>query len=255
MIQLFNTILYQPLLNLLVFFYNVIPGSDMGVAIILLTVVIKLILYPLSAQSIKGQKALQQLQPKIEEMKKKYKDDRERQAKELMQLYKNEHVNPLSSCLPLLIQLPILIAVYQVFITGLKNGSLDLLYPFIKNPGQLNAVAFGFLDLSHPNIVLVVLAGAAQFWQAKMLSVKKPAVKSVGAKDENLMAAMNKQMLYFMPLMTVVIGVSLPGGLVLYWFLITLLTALQQVIMFRKNKKNGSNQNPPAVIEGEKVSN
>src|SRR3989338_4726116 len=161
MIQLFNTILYQPLLNLLVFFYNVIPGSDMGVAIILLTVVIKLILYPLSAQSIKGQKALQQLQPKIEEMKKKYKDDRERQAKELMQLYKNEHVNPLSSCLPLLIQLPILIAVYQVFITGLKNGSLDLLYPFIKNPGQLNAVAFGFLDLSQPNIVLALMAGAA----------------------------------------------------------------------------------------------
>jgi len=253
MIQLFNVILYQPLLNLLVFFYNVVPGSDVGVAIILLTIIIKLILYPLSQQSIKGQKALQDIQPKMDEIKKQYSNDKEKQAQALMQLYKDQKVNPFSSCLPLLIQLPILLAVYQVFRTGLSSNSLDLLYPFIQNPGQLNPIAFGFLDLSKSNIVLALLAGAAQFWQAKMLSTKKPAIKSAGAKDENLMAAMNKQMLYFMPVTTVFIGISLPGGLVLYWFLVTILTALQQLIVFKKNRNNGSNQNPPKIIEGKKI--
>lgn len=237
MSELFTTFLYQPLLNLLVFFYNVVPGNDIGLAIILLTIFIKLVLYPFSLQSIKGQRALQQLQPKIEEIKKRYKDEKEKQARELMQLYKSEKVNPLSSCLPLLIQLPILIAVFQVFRTGLNAQSLELLYPFIPNPGHLNPLSLGLVDLAKPNVILAVLAGAAQFWQTKMLSVKRPPKSIPGAKDEDMMAIMNKQMLYLMPAMTVIIGVSLPGGLVLYWFLITLLTALQQLIMFKKDKK------------------
>jgi len=252
MAQLFTTFLYQPLLNLLVFFYNVVPGNDIGVAIILLTVVIKLILFPFSKQSIKGQKALQQLQPKINEIKKKYADNKEQQAKELMDLYKNEKVNPLSSCLPLLIQLPLLIAVFQVFKNGLGASNLDLLYPFISNPGQLNSVSLGFLNLANPNVVLAVLAGAGQFWQAKMLSTKKAPIKTPGAKDEDMMAMMNKQMLYFMPIMTVFIGVSLPGGLVLYWLVITLLTILQQRLVFNQESDNSQ---PPIIIEGEKINN
>jgi len=164
MVQLYNTILYQPLLNLLIFLYDIIPGQDLGVAIIVLTVIIRLVLYPFSRQSIKAQKALQELQPKIEEVKKQYKDNKEAQAKALMALYKNNKVNPLSSCLPLLIQLPFLIAVYQVFSTGLKSESLSLLYPFIQNPGQLNSFFFGFMDLTKPNVILTVLTAAAQFW-------------------------------------------------------------------------------------------
>jgi len=236
MTQFFTTILYQPLLNLLIFLYNIVPGHDLGAAIILLTVLIKLVLYPLSRQSIKSQKALQDLQPKVEALKKQYKDDKEKMAKEMMALYKAEKVNPLSSCLPLLIQLPFLFAVYQVFRTGLDSSSLGLLYPFIQNPGQLNAISFGFLDLTKVNLVLAGLTGLAQFWQTKMLMTKKqPAV--TGAKDENMMAMMNKQMLYFMPVFTVIIGASLPAGLVLYWLVMTVLTALQQLLMFKKNKK------------------
>ncbi|MDD3102158.1 MAG: YidC/Oxa1 family membrane protein insertase [Patescibacteria group bacterium] len=152
MIQFFNTILYQPLLNLLVFFYNVIPGHDLGVAIITLTVILKLILFPLSRQSLKSQKALQSLQPKMEEIKKKYPDQKEKQAKMTMELYKENKINPFSSCLPLLIQLPILIAVYQVFNTGLTSTNLPV-YSFIYNPGHLNSFAFGFLNLAKPNIL------------------------------------------------------------------------------------------------------
>lgn len=243
MVQLFNTILYQPLLNFLVFLYNIVPGHDLGVAIILLTLIIKLILYPLSRQSIKSQKALQDLQPKIDALKKQYKDDKEKQAKAMMDLYRAEKVNPLSSCLPLLIQLPFLIAVFQVFRTGLNSASLELLYPFIQNPGQLNSISFGFIDLAKPNVILAVLTGAAQFWQTKMLSTKRPPKAMPGSKDEDMMAVMNKQMLYFMPILTVIIGVSLPAGLVLYWLVMTLLTVLQQLVMFKKKKPEVITQN------------
>jgi len=236
MTELFNTLLYQPLLNLLVFIYNIIPGSDLGVAIILLTVLIKLVLYPLSRQSIRSQKALQDLQPKLDALKKQYKNDKEKLAKEMMQLYKDEKVNPMSSCLPLLIQLPFLIAVFQVFRTGLDAGSLELLYPFIQNPGQLNPISFGFLDLGKTNVVLAVLTGLAQFWQSKMLITKRPPKDMAGSKDEDMTAIMNKQMLYFMPVLTVIIGVSLPAGLILYWFVTTLLTVAQQQLIFKKKK-------------------
>ncbi|MFH1112148.1 MAG: YidC/Oxa1 family membrane protein insertase [Patescibacteria group bacterium] len=234
MTQLFTTIFYQPLFNLLIWFYN-LTGSNIAIAIVLLTVIIKLILYPFSKQSIKSQKALQDLQPKINELKEKYKNDKEKMTKEMMALYKQEKVNPFSSCLPLLIQLPFLFAVFQVFREGLKSDGFNLLYPFVANPGQIDPFIFSF-NLSQPIWIFGALAGLAQFWQTKMLMHKKAAIKSEGAKDENMAAAMNKQMLYIMPVLTVVFGFSLPGGLMLYWFLNTILTVAQQYIMFGKQK-------------------
>ena len=251
MSQLFTTILVQPLFNAMVFLYNVIPGNDLALAIIALTVVIKVLLYPLTHQTIKSQKAMQELQPKIEEVKKKYKDDKEQQARAMMALYKENKVNPMSSCLPLLIQLPFLIAVYQVFASGLRSESLQLLYPFISNPGHLNAVSLGFFDLSKPNLVLAGITALAQFWQTKMLTTKNPPKEiqnKEGAKDEDMMAMMNKQMLYMMPVMTFVIGFTLPSGLVLYWFAMTILTVAQQYIMFGfKKKKEVSNTNTSEI--------
>ncbi len=232
----FNLIFYQPLFNLLVFFYNIIPGHDLGLAIIAVTILIRLILYPLYLQTIKSQKALQDLQPKLDALKEKYKDKKEELAQEMMKLYKAEKVNPLSSCLPLLIQLPFLIAVYKVFQVGLNSTSLTLLYPFINNPGHLNHFSFGLIDLSKPSYVLAVLAGVVQFWQSKMLVTSRPPKGLPGSKDEDATAVINKQMVYFMPLFTIFIGVSLPGGLTLYWFVTTLLMALQQLYFFSKKK-------------------
>ncbi len=237
MIYLFQEVFYRPILNLLVFLYNIIPGHDLGLAIILLTIVIKLILHPFSLQSLKSQKALQDIQPKINALKSQYKDDKQGLAKATMDLYKENKVNPFSSCLPLLIQLPFLIAVYQVFRDGLASR-LELVYPFIYKPETINAFSFGFLDLSKPNIILAVLAGAAQFWQAKTMMAKTPKPQpGTETKEMDISAMMNKQMLYMMPALTVFIGISLPGGLTLYWFVLTLLTALQQWLMFRKKKE------------------
>jgi YidC/Oxa1 family membrane protein insertase len=246
--NLFTTIFYQPILNLLVFLYNTVSFQDLGIAIILLTILIKLILWPLGQQSIKSQKSLQDLQPKIEDLKKKYVGDKVGLSQATMALYKEHKINPFSSCLPLLVQLPFLFAVYQVFRDGLGN-KLDLVYPFIYKPEIINSISFGFLDLGKPNVYLAVLAGLAQFWQAKMMMAKTPTVKTEGAKDENMAAIMSKQMLYFMPAITIFIGISLPGGLTLYWFVITVLTALQQLFIFRKKKDTTTNKNLP--IEGE----
>ena len=251
MLEFFQTIFYQPILNLLIFLYNVIPGSDLAVAIILLTIIIKIILHPLSKQSIKGQKSLQDLQPKIEEIKQQYGDDRERMGKEMMQLYKDHKVNPLSSCLPLLLQLPFLIAVFHVFKSGFGEKTLALVYPFITTPQAVNSI----IELSSPNWYLAIMAGAAQFLQTKMMMADKPQMQTPGAKDESMSAIMSKQMMYFMPLITVFIGLTLPGGVALYILVITLLTALQQKLMFRKDNKNnddnkGEEKAEKKVVEG-----
>lgn len=232
MFYLFQEVFYRPILNLLVFLYNTVPGHDLGLAIILLTIIIKLILHPFSVQSLKSQKALQELQPKINALKEQYKDDKQGLAKATMDLYKENKVNPFSSCLPLLIQLPFLIAVYQVFRDGLANH-LGSVYAFVYKPETINAFSFGFLDLSKPNIVLAVLAGAAQFWQAKTMMAKNDK-NATPAKEGDISAMMSKQMLYMMPALTIFIGISLPGGLTLYWFVLTLLTAIQQWWMFKK---------------------
>ena len=245
---MFQTFFYQPVLNLLVFLYNIVPGNDLGIAIILLTIVIKLLLLPLSKKSIKSQKALQDLQPKTEELKKKFKDNKEAMSKAMLELYKKNKVNPFSSCLPLIIQLPFLFAVFRVFRDGFDNGTLDLVYPFITRPEAINYISLGFIDLSVRNIPMAVMAGAAQFWQTKMMMTKKPPIKSPGAKDENMAAIMNKQMLYFMPLLTVVIGIQFPGGLALYWLVTTVLTGAQQAWLFNKDEKKDNK-----IIEGEIV--
>lgn len=243
---LFQTIFYQPILNLLVFLYNTV--GDLGLAIILLTLLIKLVLYPLSKKSIRSQKALQDLQPQIDELKVKYKDDKQGMSVALMALYKENKVNPFSSCFPLLIQLPFFIAIFQVFKDGFAQNHLDLLYNFVQNPETINVISFGFFDLSKKSVVLAVLAGLAQFWQGKMMVSKKPEVKTEGAKDENMLAIMNKQMLYIMPGVTIIIGLSFPAGLTFYWFLTTLFTALQQKVVFMSHKKK-TKENLVKVIE------
>jgi YidC/Oxa1 family membrane protein insertase len=253
MVELFRNILYIPLFNGFVGLYNIV--GDVGVVIFVITVFIKLVLYPLTSKSITAQKALTELQPKLEELKKKHKDDQQALAQETMKVYKDNKVNPLGSCLPILIQLPVFLALYWVLRDGLTTDTFDILYPFVAVPEFINPVTLGLFDLSRVSIVLALAAGAAQFWQAKMFSRKKsPKAAGEGGKDENMMSMMNKQMLYFMPGLTVIIGLQLPGGLALYWFLSTFITAIQQKVLFRKKKDGGSGSGSGDVLEGKIVS-
>lgn len=242
--ELFTQILTRPILNLLLWLYDVIPGKDIGIAIILLTVIVKLLLYPLAKKQIAQQKALQDIQPRIAEIQKAYKDDREGQARELMALYQKEKVNPAASCLPILIQLPIFIALFHVLrsITGTQD--FHLLYSFVAQPGQIVPMLFHIIPLDKPNIPMAIIGGAVQFWQSKQMfarNASKEPPKDVqdkpGAQDEGMAAMMNKQMMYMMPIVTVVIGFSLPGALTLYWLVMSLLTVLQQWYMLEYKRK------------------
>lgn len=233
----FFTYFYQPILNLVIFLYNTIPGHDLGLTIIALTVIIKAALLIPSKTALKSQKAMQDIQPQIDEIKKKYANNKEELGRATLELYKKNKINPFSSCLPLLIQLPFLIAVFQVFRDGLTPTALNGIYSFIDKPEAVNQIAFGFLNLSaNHNIILAVLAGGAQFWQSRMLIVKRPEVKAPEAKDEDFAAIMNKQMLYIFPLMTVWFSYTFPAGLALYWFVLTVLGGIQQYFIFKKKK-------------------
>jgi YidC/Oxa1 family membrane protein insertase len=232
--EAFQTILYQPIFNLFVGFYDLIP--DIGVAILLLTVVIKLILYPLTAKSLQAQQSLSSLRPKLEEIKKQHAGNQQMIAQETMKIYKEHKVNPLGSCLPILVQLPVFIALYWVLQAGLGTSDFSLLYPFVPNPGAMSTITLGIADLGKRSIILAVLAGIAQYFQAKQMTRKRPPpAAGTGGKDEDMAAMMNKQMLYMMPALTVIIGFQLPAGLSLYWLLSTVLTIGQQKLMEKKS--------------------
>ena len=247
--SIFHEALYRPLFNGLIFLYNVIPGHDFGVAIIGLTLLVRFALYPSSKKAIKGQKEMQELQPKLKEIQDKHKDNKEKQAQALMEFYRKNKVNPLSGCLPLLVQMPILIALYHVFIAGFDDGTLNILYSFIHNPGHINPVSFGIIDLSQKNVILALVAGGFQFIQAKMMlsSRKKTEEKNKDEKNksgelskeeklQDFSQTMSKQMVYFMPLITIVFAMSFPSGLALYWIVTTLFAIGQQHLIFKKEK-------------------
>ncbi|TAK04017.1 YidC/Oxa1 family membrane protein insertase [Patescibacteria group bacterium] len=239
---LLHAVLYQPLYNLLIGLYDIIPGHDMGLAIIALTILVKLVFWPLNHSSLLSQKALQELQPKIDALKAAHGADKDAFGKAVIALYASEKVNPLSSCLPVLVQLPVLFALYAVLQSGLTTEGFSNLYSFVPNPGGINETFLGILDLTKKNVPLALVTGLATFAQMRMLTatrVKKPVPE--GAKDEDMLAAMNKSMQYTMPVMTAVIGAGLPAGLLLYWITNTLVSIGQQMVAFRKKK--------PAAVE------
>jgi len=234
----FNQFLYQPLFNILVLIYNYLPAHDFGLAIIILTVLIRAVLYPLSAKAFNSQKNVQKLQEKIKEIQEKYKNDKEKQAIETLELYKREKINPFSGLLLVLIQLPILIALYKVFWLGLKPEELTNLYSFVANPIQISSTFLGIVDLAKPNVIMAFAAGILQFFQAKMMTPKKSKIKG---RENDITDMMNKQMLYFLPIMTVIILFGLPSAVGLYWIASGLFTIGQQYFMMKNNKESNNN--------------
>jgi YidC/Oxa1 family membrane protein insertase len=246
---IFNEIIYLPLYNLLVFVYNIIPLHDFGLAIIIVTILIKLVLVPLSKKQIESQKKMQELQPKIKEVQNKHKNDKEKQSRALMELYKENKANPLSGCLPMIVQLVFLIAIYRVFF-NISNAGLAVdpsqLYSFVHNPGQINRMFLGIIDLvsvinlgqitlaSLPHIILVLLAAGSQYIQTKMLMAKQAV--SAKASQADFAQMMSKQMLYLGPLLTLFIGIKFPAGLALYWLVSTAFMIAQQYYIERQEK-------------------
>jgi len=245
--EILATILYQPLVNILILFYK--ASGNFGIALIALTILIRVLLIPLTLPSMRAAEKIKELAPELEKLKKKYGKDKQKFAKAQLELYQKAGANPAAGCLPQIIQLVILITLYQAFMNVLKIGEInklnETLYPFFKLASNtVINTKFLFLDLNKPDIfripgvafplpgIFLVLSAVLQFLSSKMMmpaiqKAKEVAKKTEGAKDD-MATEMQSQMMYMFPLMTLIIGYSFPSGLVLYWLVFSLFTAVQQ---------------------------
>lgn len=235
MANLFNEIFYRPLFNALVFLYAYIPGQDLGVAIIALTIFIRFILFPLFYKGAKDQAIMQRLAPKIKEVQESHKDDREKQAKAMMDLYREHKVNPLSQFLIIIVQLPILIALYRVFWKGIAEIPFGILYSFIPQITDLNHYFFGVIDLSKRNLIIVILAALAQYFQGKLSLLKN----NKNDKDLTPMEKMAKQMVFLGPILTIAFLSYLPSAVGLYWLATSVFSVIQQIFINKQLNVSG----------------
>ena len=226
-IYLYQAIFYRPILNILVYFYQTIAGHDFGLAIIFATLLIRFVLYPLFHKGAKHQMALQRLQPKIKKIQEVHKNDKQKQSEALMELYKEHGVNPFLSIILLIVQLPILLSLYRIILSGLGAGGIGSgLYSFVAAPQTINALFLGVLDLKQHSIILVLLTAIAQYFQSRLAIYRAP-----NAGEPSPMEKMAKQMAFIGPVITVVIFYNLPAGVSLYWLVSSLFSIGQQLIV------------------------
>jgi len=232
--NIWNTILYQPLLNALAFLVSIIPGGDVGIAVIVLTIIVKIALFPLSQKSIESQAEMNILTPEINKIKASG-ASKEEQAKQTFDLYKKHNTNPFSGCLLVLIQIPVIFALYYVFLKGI-NFEGGLLYSFMKIPPHINMIFLGFLDITKKSLVLAILAGVSQYLQAHFMP--KPAA-SLGANasfSDSFTKSMSMQMKYIFPFIIALIAYNISGAVALYWITSNLFMVGQQIYV--KREKN-----------------
>jgi YidC/Oxa1 family membrane protein insertase len=236
MTYLYHLIFKYPILNVIIFFYNTIALRDLGLAIIFTTLLIRLILYPFFHTGAKQQMLMQRIQPKIKKIQEIHKDNREKQTQELLALYKEHGVNPFSSILLLLIQLPILLALYRILL-AIGNGTLVGLYSFVANPQTINALFLGLIDLRAKNIWLVLLAALTQYFQARLAIWRDPNNTTALSAPEK----MARQMAFIAPLVTLIIFYNLPAAVALYWLTSSLFSILQQAVVNKHLKTQFQN--------------
>lgn len=225
--SLWITIFYQPIYNLLVFFVSIFPGNDIGLAVIAVTILIKIIIYPLTKRSIKSQILLKAFAPKLKEIQEQYKNDKKLQAEKTFALYKEHKINPFSGCLPILLQLPIIIAVYRVFLDGITKNE-HLRYAFIEAPQMIGPHFLSLIDLSKPSIFLAILAGVTQYIQLRYSPTFQKPENTPTNSQEAFTQNFQKQMVYMLPILMLVIGISLPGAVALYLVISNIVTIVQE---------------------------
>lgn len=234
---MFDTILVHPIFNLLTGLYAFV--HDFGLAVILLTIIIRLLLWPLVTKQLHSQRALQELQPELQRIKTQAKGDRQLEGQLTLELYKEREINPFASFLPLLIQLPIFFALFIVLRDIVKPGEianiayepikqLPVIADIIKHAAEFKPTLFGVIDLTKASPILAILAGLAQFIQTKQITPKHQ-------PSGDPQAAMMKGMMYAFPALTFFIGLSLPSALPLYWATASLVAILQQYLVLQRD--------------------
>lgn len=236
---MFNTILFEPMYNLLVWITGFVPGGNIGVSIVLVTIIIKFILFPLTKKSIITQIRMRSLQDKLKVIQKQFKDNKQKLGEETMKLYKDNGVNPFTGIFLMIIQIPILWAIFKVFRDGIPFKA-EHLYSFVDIPSSVSTVFLG-MNLLEKSIILAIIVGIAQYLYMALLMPKKSE-----KKDEvpDMATKMQKNMLYFMPIFTAVITMSFPAALGLYWLVNTLFSIGQEYLV---RKSEGKSSIPQVV--------
>lgn len=231
---LFNILLFDPLYNALVFITEIIPGHNVAIAIIVLTIIVKLLLFPFYHKSTKAQVKIKELEPSLKKIKDQYSDNKQEQAKLTMELYREHGINPLTSFALLFIQLPIVLALFWVFSRGFELN-LDILYPFIEAPKYIDLYFLGLIKITENSIPLAVLVGLSQFIQMQLAipllpktKIDKPSFKDDFARSLNI------QMKYIMPIIIVFIASSLSAAISIYWFTGNLFAIGHELFVKRK---------------------
>jgi YidC/Oxa1 family membrane protein insertase len=247
--KLWIGIFYRPIYNALIFLTAVIPKHDLGLAIILLTLIIRTILLIPSQKAMKAQKRMQNIQPQIEKIKEKYKGDQQKIAMETMAIWKEAKVNPMGSCLPILMQFPFLVALFYVVKEGLNPDNAYMLYTQYTNftLQDININFLGILDLTKANVyVLPLIIGALQFIQMKLSMATADKKRKREGKEEkkNEIAMATSTMTYIMPVMIALFTASLPAGVGIYWGASTAYGIIQQIFV---NKEGTKKPDEPTV--------
>lgn len=239
--SLFQTIIYKPLYNGFVLLLSVLPGADVGLAIVVLTIAVRTLLLPLTHRAVSSQAKMRKIEPELKEIREKHAKDRQEQARKTMELYKKHGINPFSSCLSLLIQLPVIIGLFWVFYKGLPGHQIDasLLYASVHAPAQLGLSFLGLVDITKNSIVLALLAGLSQHLQMRLSMPPVPAreaSKEMSFKDE-IGRNMSLQMRYILPAIIVVVAWGMPAAVALYWTTTNLFSVGHELFVRRKAKE------------------
>lgn len=234
--SVFNALVYNPLYNGLVFFVDIVPTHDMGVAVILLTIVVRVILFPLSRQAVRTQAAMRDVAPEIEELKKKFKDKQEEQARAIFALYRERNIRPFASFFLVLLQLPILFGLYFVFWRGgLPSVSADLLYAFVSTPENVNMEFLSLINMGERSVALAFFAGVTQLIYARLsMGPRKPAAESDGSFSADMARSFDLQARYVLPIMIAGIAYTVSAAVPLYWVASNTFMILQELAMGRR---------------------
>lgn len=233
----FFTVIYDPLYNGLVYLVDIVPGHDIGIAIIILTILVKIILLPLSRQAIRTQAAMRAIAPEIEEIRAKFKDKQDEQARAIFALYRERGVRPLSSFLLILVQFPILFGLYWVFWKGgLPSVDVSILYSFVPSPESVNMNFLSLIPMDERSVILAAFAGLTQLIYARLsMGPRKPREKSAKPSFSSDMAhTFDLQARYMLPVIVAGVAYTVAAAVPLYWTASNIFMIAQELFMGRR---------------------
>ena len=238
---IWHTIFFDPVYNALIFFVDILPRGDVGLAIIATVILVKTILLPISIKAAKTQRIMREIEPKLKALKEKHKEDREAQARAMMDVYRNAGMNPFASILLILIQIPVVIALYFSVYSGggvaLPEVNVDLLYSFVGVPAELSMHLLGQFNIADRSFVLAFLAALTMYIQMRVTLPKLPPRDPDAEPDmkEDFMRNMQIQMKYIMPVIIGVVAYTISAAIALY-FVVSNLTAIAQEYWVRRHR-------------------